>query len=84
MAICTIYAYFSEGQNTVIKLLVLLKYNRGNSLTFWEEKDVPIFKNVFLLGRNDCFSWDGGLILSLKKVKIVGFSCMLVIDFTIS
>ena len=38
---------FSDGQNTVIKLSVLLKYNRGNSLMSWEEKDVPIFKKMF-------------------------------------
>ena len=39
-------------------------------------------KNVFLLGRNDCFSGGGGLNFVTKKVKIVRFSCMLVIDFT--
>ena len=47
MTIWAIYAYFSEGQNTVVKLPVLLKYNRGNSLMSWEEIDVPIFKKMF-------------------------------------
>ena len=38
---------FLEGQNTVVKLPALLKYNRGNSLMSWEEIDVPIFTKQF-------------------------------------
>ena len=41
-------------------------------------------KNVFLLGRNDCFSGGGGLNFVTKKSEFFRFSCMLVIDFTIS
>ena len=41
-------------------------------------------KIVFLLGRNDCFSGGGGSKFRHKKVKFFSFSCMLVIDFTIS
>ena len=64
------YAYFSEGQNTVIKLLVLLKYN---SLMSWEEIDVPIFKKCFLLGRNDCFSGGGGINFVTKEGEKFSF-----------
>ena len=41
-------------------------------------------KSVFLLGRNDCFSGGGGINFVTKNVNIFLFSCMLVIDFTIS
>ena len=41
-------------------------------------------KNVFLLGRKDCFSGGEGLNFVTKKVKCFRFSCMLVIDLTIS
>ena len=41
-------------------------------------------KNVLLLGRNDCFSGGWGLNFVTKKAKIFRFSCMLVIDFTMS
>ena len=42
--------------------------------------------NVFIMGRNGCFSGGGGggLNFVTKKSEIFHFSCMLVIGFTVS
>ena len=56
----------------------------GDSLMTYKEMNVKISKKYFLIGKNGCFSGVGVLILSLKKVKIFDFSCMLVTDFTVN
>ena len=50
LTILAIYAHFSEDQNTVVKLPVLLKYKLGNRLMSYEEIDVRIFILCFLIG----------------------------------
>ena len=50
LTIRAIYAHFSEDQNTVVKLPVLLKYKLGNRLMSYEQIDVRIFILCFLIG----------------------------------
>ena len=64
---------FLEDQNTVDRLPALVKYRLGNKLMSYEEIDVGILYNIFLFGRNGCFSGGGGQNFVTLKSEIFPF-----------